>query len=446
MLFSALFKAGDLVGLSSSMARRVLVEIPQYFLHLAMLAAVWRLAARRVSAPMARACVWLVALYGPIVWFGGRTMSESFSTAFLVWGLERLDDQEGKPLHWAWGGALLGFAQVTRYGSAAVIMPAMVWLLATRRWKTFALAASGGLVVALGLGLLDKLTWGEWFHSLIHYVRFNVTSGQAAAQFGAQPWWLYVFRFLLPPFAFVGLFFATRRDRWLQPAVVVLLLAVALAALGTRFPALAAASPYFGLLGAVALGFLLLERNTKKPTIFFAAGLGYTVILSATAHKEDRFLYPALVLFTVGAVPTFVAWAAEMWSRRQAHRVAVSTLALSGLAFFIFPSPFDVQRKEQFQLTAKASQGATGFVLMNEGMWGSPGFFYLGKNIPWCPCDFPQDGCFQLAARDARFNRGIYVSNGSEAEKPRDAQSKAAFEAAGFHVVEQRGHATLFER
>ena len=97
MFLAALFKAGDLVGLSSVMARRLLAEVPQFLLHMAMLGAVWRLAARRVSAPLASACLWLVALYGPLVWFGGRTMSESFSTAFLVWGLERLDAEDVHP-------------------------------------------------------------------------------------------------------------------------------------------------------------------------------------------------------------------------------------------------------------------------------------------------------------------------------------------------------------
>ncbi len=446
MLLAALFKAGDLIGVSSVMGRRVLAEIPQFFLHLAMLGAVWRVAARRVSVPMARACLWLVALYGPLVWFGGRTMSEAFSTAFLVWGLERLDDREAKAGWWVWGGALLGFAQVTRYGSAAVIVPGMFWLLITRRFRTFALATVGGLVVAFGLGLLDKLTWGDWFHSLIHYVRFNVVSGSAAAQFGAQPWWTYAPRLLLAPFAFIGLFFTARRDRGLGPASTVLVLAVALAVIATRHPSMNAAAPWFGLIAVAALGFLLLEPGTKRPSIFIAAALGYAVILSATAHKEDRFLYPALILLTVAAAPTFVAWASEAWSRRVANRVMVGVIVASGLFFFLFPSPYDVLRKEQFQLTAKASKGVTGYVLMNEGMWGSPGFFYLGQNVPWCPCDFPQDGCFQMAARDPRFNRGVYVSNGGEAEKARDASSKAAFEAAGFRLVEQRGLASLFER
>lgn len=445
MLLSALFKLGDLFGLGSVMGRRLVAEVPQFLLHVAMLGAVWRLAARRVSAPLARACLWLVALYAPLVWFGGRTMSESFSTAFLVWGLERLDDEQGPKLSWAWGGALLGLAQVTRYGSAAVIVPAMAWLLLTRRFRTFALAAAGGLVVAFGLGLLDKLTWGDWFHSLIHYVRFNVISGQAAAQFGAQAWWTYLPRLLLAPFAFVGLFFCVRRDRWLQPGLVVLLLGAALCVIVLRFPSLAFASPWLGLLAGAAAGWLLLERNTNRPTLFFAAALGYLAILSATAHKEDRFLYPALIMLSVAAAPAFVAWASEAWFQGAARPALVGLAVGAGVFFYLFPSPYDVQRKEQFQLAARASHGITGLVIMNEGMWGSPGFFYLGQNVPWCPCDFPREGCFQLAARDARFNRGLYWSNGPTA-KARDAEAKAAFEAAGFHLVEQRGLASLFAR
>lgn len=446
MLFSALFKAGDALGLSSVMARRVLAELPQFLLHVAMLGAVWRLSMRRLGAPLARYALWLVALYAPLVWFGGRTMSESFSTAFLVWGLERLDAEDGGALGWTWGGALLGLGQVTRYGSAAVIVPAMVWLLVARRWRPFAFATLGGLIAAFGLGLLDQLTWGEWFHSLIHYVRFNLVSGAAAAQFGAEPWWMYVPKLLLPPFAFVGLSFGVRRDRWLKPALGLFAFAVFLAVVSALVPAMRAGSAAFGLLGAGALGWLLLERDTPRPSLLIASALGYGVILSATAHKEDRFLYPALVLLTVAATPAFVGWAAEAWKSGTVRRAAAIALAAAGLIYFVVPTPYDVQRKEQFQLVVKANQGMTGLVIMNEGMWGSPGFFYVGQNLPWCPCDFPRDGCFQYAARDPRFNRGVYWSNGGEAEKPRDESSKAAFEAAGFHLVEQRGQASLFER
>lgn len=450
LFLSGLFRFGDAVGITTVMGRRALAELPQYLLHAAMLGAVWRMAARRVNEKLALACLWLVALYGPLVWFAGRTLSESLSVSFLVWGLERLDAEDVKPWRWVWGGALLGFAQIARYGSAADILPAMVWLLFARRFKTFALATAGGLVVAVGLGLLDKLTWGEWFHSFIHYVRYNVTSGAAAQNFGTQPWWMYVPRLLIAPFAAVGLMArGARVDRFRRPAFWLFVGAAALATVFevgvalAHFPAaLGVAAPWLGLVALVALAWLLLPRDPAHPSIFLAAALGYLAIVSATAHKENRFLYPVLVILTVAGAPLFVAWAADAWKGAR-RAVAVAAVA-AGLAFYVFPSPYDVQRKEQFQLVARNAEAITGLVIMNEGLWGSPSFFYLGRNIPWCPCDFPHDGCFQAAARDARFNRGLYWSNGDDPQ--RDAQSEAAFVAAGFRLAERRGQAAWFVR
>ncbi len=42
------------------------------------------------------------------------------------------------------------------------------------------------------LGLLDRLTWGGWFHSALAYWRYNWVQGKGAL-FGASPAWL------LPP-------------------------------------------------------------------------------------------------------------------------------------------------------------------------------------------------------------------------------------------------------
>lgn len=397
-LFALLLKGASAIGVDGVLGRRVVVAIPQLCLHAAMLGAVWRFSVRRAGADAARWSTWLVALYGPIVWFGCRTLSESFSVAFLVWGLERLDAEDPRPLQNVLAGVLLGFAQITRYPSAAVIAPAMLWLLVTRRWRAFGWATLGGLAVALALGLLDRMTWGEWFHSFRTYVQFNVLSKGAAQQFGELPFWYYFQRLYLAPWAVIGLA-------------------------------------------------LWWKRLSTRGWLFVAAGAGYFVILSATAHKEDRFLYPTLVLLTIAGTPAFVQWALEAFAqKRAAARAAAVLLVLGNVAFFLAPSPFAPQRKEQFQLEVKASRGATGLVMMNEGMWGSGGYFYAGGNIPWCPCDFPHDQCFQVAAHDARFNRGLYWSNGNEAEKPRDAASIQAFLQAGFRLVEQRGQASYFER
>ncbi|MFT3709509.1 MAG: mannosyltransferase [Archangium sp.] len=448
LIFSTLLRMGDAIGIKTVMGRRVLLELPQFALHAAMLAAVWRLAFRRVGATGARWCLWLVALYAPLVWFGGRTMSESFSTAFLVWGLERLDARDVKPPWWALGGALLGFAQVTRYGSAAAILPAMAWLLWDRRWKTFAFATAGGLVVAVGLGALDFFTWGSWFHSLIDYFRFNVSSGAAAQAFGAAPWWLYLGRLLIAPFALLGLAVSLRAGRTRWPAVAVLTVMLAITIYFATQPALSAwqsnVSPFVGVLLLLTVAWLLLRRDDEsRASIFLASALGYLAILSWTSHKEDRFVYPALVLLTVAGAPLFIAW---LRAQTEPLVEGLGWIAIgAGVAFYLATSPLDVQRKEQFQLIARNAEATTGLVVMNEGLWGAPGYFYLGKNIPWCPCDFPHDGCFQAAARDARFNRGLYWSNGPR-DGNRDAQTQAAFEAAGFHVAARSGAATWFER
>ncbi|MCC6335170.1 MAG: mannosyltransferase [Myxococcales bacterium] len=395
-LFSWIFQAAHALGVDSVWGRRIAVALPQWALHAALLGAVWRFSARRIGASLARGCLWLTAVYAPLVWFGGRTMSESFSVAFLVWGLERLDDEADTRWHQATlGGLLLGAAQITRYGSAAVILPAMVWLLVTRRWRTFGLATGGGLIAALVLGAIDLVTWGEWFHSFRAYVEYNVTSGKAAQSFGASPFWYYSLRLFLAPWAVLGLILW----RWNKPA---------------------------------------------RSWLFVAAALGYLAVISWTSHKEDRFLYPTLVLLSIAGTPAFVEWC----GRRRKDTVAkvLGPLAVAGgLAYFVFPNPFAPERKEQFQLERKASADATGLVIMNEGLWGAGGFFYVGGNKPWCTCDFPHDGCFQLAARDGRFNRAVYWSNGP-AEAQRDQTSIAAFQAVGFRVVETRGQATLLAR
>jgi hypothetical protein len=393
--FAVLLKAANAVGIDSVLGRRIVIALPQWALHAAMLGAVWRLAARRVGPKLARAALWLIALYAPVVWFAGRTMSESLSVAFLVWGLERLDDDAAPRWQGLMGGVCLGLAEVTRFGSAAVIAPAMLWLLVTRRWRTFAEATVGGLTIgALLLGAFDAGTWGEWFHSFRAYVDYNVLSGKAAQAFGAEPAWYYLARFVIAPWAVLGFVLW----RWEKPA---------------------------------------------RSWLFVAAALGYLAAISATSHKEDRFLYPTLVLLSVAGTPAFIAWA---WRRRtSAVTRGLTALLLAGnVAFFVFPNPFAPQRKEQFQLEVKASTG-TGLIMMNEGVWGSGGFFYAGGNKPWCVCDWPQDGCFRLAAGDARVNRALYWSNGP-AEAQRDANSIAAFQSIGFRVVEQRGQATLLER
>lgn len=386
-LFSWLLKACAAVGLDHPLARRAVLEVPQWLLHAAMLLSVYRFAERRVGA----LAVWafpLVGLSGLVLHFAGRTMGEAWSAAFLVWGLERLDARGVRPS--AEGGLVLGLAVVARYGSAVMVAAAVLLVLAQRRWKDALAALGGGLVAAALLGAVDWATWGKPFHSFLAYLDYNVLSGQAAQAFGAEPGWYY-----LPLFGWLVL--------WAWPGLV----------FGVR------------------------PRAFESKPVWWLAfpAVAYAVAISLTAHKEARFLYPALVLLAVAAVPGWLSVLSRVQApeRRQLFLTASVLVALSVVAF---ESPFAPQRPQQFRLWVRASREATGVVLVNEGMWGSPGFFYLGKNLPWFPCDFPQDPNFQMAMRDGRFNRAVIW----------DDRALAELEAAGFKVLEVDGPGKLLGR
>lgn len=433
-LFSLLLQASSALGLQDVQLRRFVLALPQYALHVAMLLAVWRLALRRAGEVAAPFAVGLVGLSPLVIVFAGRTMSESFSAAFLVWGLERLDakeaDVDAKVA--TLGGALLGFAQVTRYGSAAVIVPALVWLAVTRRFRALAFTVLGGAVVALGLGLLDKLTWGAvlpnarwggWWHSLQEYVDYNLVSGKAES-FGVSPWHFYLPRLLAP----------------------------------------------VGLVGVV----LWRWAPAARAWLFVVPAFAYLAVISRTPHKEERFVYPMLVLLTVAGAPIVAQVLAKAlgrvvtlptaWLDGVAGKLLVGVVVLASLPpalpSSVWPElvpGFRPQRAEQFRLVARASREGTGLVLLPEGLWGSPGSFWMnGSNLMfrgseraptstrvWCTCDFPEDPCFQFAAGNAVINRGILML---PLDPERLARSKAAFERAGFALADQDGDGLYFVR
>ncbi|MBL8950223.1 MAG: glycosyltransferase family 39 protein [Myxococcaceae bacterium] len=374
-LFAWLLKLCAALGIDDPWKRRAVLEVPQAALNVWMLYAAWRLAARRVNEHVARWAIPMAGLYMPVLTFAGRTLGESFSAAFLVIGLELLDREDtpkGKEALAA--GAVLGLSVVARYGSAAAVLGAMLLLLARRRFRAFGLATAGGLAVAAALGALDYATWGAPFHSLRQYLDFNVFSGKAAAQFGQDPYTIYLpYLAMLAPWVWLGI--------------------------------------------------------PKRPSgIFVAAGLAYLAAIFFTAHKEVRFIYPAMVMLSVGAVGASL----EVLSKRGLGLTAAATAA--SLTFFFFETPLKPDRPEQFRLTARAWPEATGFFIIPEGTWGAGGYFWLGKNIPWFTCDFPQQ--FAPAVQDARFNRAINIDNHYDAE----------LTASGFQILQRDGRAKLWGR
>ena len=95
-------------------------------------------------------------------------------------------------------------------------------------------------------------------------------------------------------------------------------------------------------------------------------------------------------------------------------------------------------RGDEFRALVRAArpQEVTGLLIVNEGLWGSGGFFYLGKHLPWGTCDWPRDVAFRQAMADRRFNRAITF----------EGRALDALQAAGFRVTESVGRETVLAR
>jgi phosphatidylinositol glycan class B len=388
LLLAALFRAAGLLGVFDAWTLRGVVGLP-----LALLQAAALLAAFRLGARQSRLAGW-AALLGlgllPMAWaYAGRTLSEPLSAAFLVLAAEAADRPTPRARGALWGGVALGLSVVARYGSAPAVLGGLLWLAARRRWRLLLFSLAGGALVAALLAVLDVWTWGGPFHSLLAWTRFNVLSDGAVRAFGAQPPRFYVPLLLgfVPP--------------WVWPLLVY----------GVVRPA--AGRPRVGVALAMAAAAL--------------AGL------LSTAHKEERFLYPVVVLLVLEAAPTL---GRLLLTLRQPFAPLLASVALA-TSLLSNATTIDA-RGDEFRalvLTARPPE-ATGLLIVNEGLWGAGGYFYLAKRIPWLTCDFPTEASFRIAMKDGRFNRAITF----------EGRALDALGAAGFHVTGTVGRETMLSR
>lgn len=199
------------------------------------------------AGPLAAACAAaLWALAAPAIYFAPRAMSETASALPVVFGFAVAVRPGGRAWHRAAGAAALGLAVALRLQNAFFCVGLLALLAARREWRPAAAAAAVLALCAVGYGLLDRLTWGGWFHSAELYLRFNLIEGQAA-HWGVKPPWEYL------------------RLLWTSMGGGAALLVLGLAACAWRR----------------AHGLLLVT-------------VGYLLLHALTPHKELRFILPAL--------------------------------------------------------------------------------------------------------------------------------------------------------
>jgi GPI mannosyltransferase 3 len=153
--------------------------------------ATWRLSrAAGASTLAASGGAALFALASVPLYFAPRAMSENASVLPVVLGLALALPKGASRRALGAGASLLGLAVLLRLQNGVFCVGLLGVLLARRQWRDAGLALGVLAGWALAFGLLDKLTWGRWFHSAIVYLDFNLVQGKAA-QWGTEPFDYY---------------------------------------------------------------------------------------------------------------------------------------------------------------------------------------------------------------------------------------------------------------
>ncbi len=276
-----------------------------------------------------------------LVLFGPKALTEVVAAHVLVAGVW-LASMGGRPRTYAWAGAALALAVALRIhlAPAVAIAAAATARRDLGRWKALALGAAPVVAAA---GLLDLFTWGTLFHSYVTTIRANVVEGRAG-MYGTAPW-----------HAYAGMLWD--RWSWSLPALV------GLAALGAR----------------------------RRPAAALAA-IVIVVAHSAIAHKEYRFIYPAIVLAVVLAASgtaDAVAWIAARTRWREGLVALVAALLWASTSAAVgVGSPEWTLGRSGLEATLHAADGnPCGVALIGRHWTSTGGYTYLRRDVPFYAID-----------------------------------------------------------
>ncbi|HME92180.1 MAG TPA: hypothetical protein VKE49_12205 [Myxococcaceae bacterium] len=210
--------------------------------------ATYQLARTYGASRLAGACAAaLFALSAPAIYFAPRAMSETASALPVVLAFVLCLRRDASRWERIAGASLLGLSVMLRLQNGLFCIGLVALFAARRQWAALLQTACTLAVWALLFGLLDKLTWGGWFHSAVVYLRANVIE-RKAEQWGVSPFSYYA------------------RALWTSMPFPSLVIAPLAALSIARAPGLA----------SLPIGFVLLH--------------------SLIPHKELRFIFPAVPL------------------------------------------------------------------------------------------------------------------------------------------------------
>jgi GPI mannosyltransferase 3 len=194
----------------------------------------------------------VVAVAPELVYFGARSLNEVAAGHLLVAALYVLEPGYRVISHRRLfaAGALLGLVFVLRIQLAPALVVLALWTNWCAPRERVPAMLAGAAAVVLASGILDALTLGYPLASLWRYLLYNGYHGVSSA-FGVEAWHFYLLGEL-------------------------------------------------GVWGAAALPLLFLAiLGARQMPLLLAVAITILAVHSGIAHKEYRFIYPAIVLVTV---------------------------------------------------------------------------------------------------------------------------------------------------
>jgi hypothetical protein len=164
----------------------------------------------------------------------------------------------------------------------------------------------------------------------------------------------------------------------------------------------------------------------------------YVLVLTVTAHKEERFIFPAVLWLTAGLAPAAIDTCRTLWRQGTGGQAVAALgvagyLAVSGVVLHALP---DLEG-DLFQavMAAGKAPALTGLLITNESRWGCPGNVYLARDleIRYTGPGYPG---FYETLRDPQVNRIVLFRGVGQAESER----------FGFQVADRWGTTLLMAR
>lgn len=277
--------------------------------------------ARPYGLGVAAIVVTALATWPDLVYFGARPFGEVVAAAFLFAGACLCSGRSASARRWPWlPGVVLGCAVAFRFHLAPAALVAAAWhcrLQWRSRWWPLCL---GGIAPLCVLGLVDWATWGVPFGSVLRNFAVNIFEARSH-RYGVSGATWYVHELW-------------RHWGWALP-----------------------------VLGGLAL------VGARREPLSLVVALVVVLVHSAVAHKEYRFVFPALPLFVFVAAlgSARLASLARPWLAARAIEPATPVsrtvaLALTAVAWVATSATLVVSDT----MRAEWSRGRAGLVLLQQ--------------------------------------------------------------------------------